>query len=55
MTAIFYLLGIILFLLLRLIKIDNIHFKSAWIASLVAVIVGIISIGISIILKKICI
>lgn len=53
MISTFSLLGIILFLLLRLIKIDNIHFKSAWIASVVAVIVGIISIVLAIILKKI--
>ena len=53
MTGTFCLLGIILFLLLRLIKIDNIHFKSAWIASLMAVVVTIIAIIISIILQKI--
>lgn len=53
MISTFSLLGIILFLLLRLIKIDNIHFKSAWIASVVAVIVGIVSIVLAIILKKI--
>lgn len=53
MSSTFCLLAIILFLLIRLMRVDNIYFKSGWIASIVAVIVGIISIVISIILQKI--
>lgn len=52
MIATLCLLGIIAFLLVRLVKVDNIYFKSGWIVSIVAVAVAIIAIIISFILQN---
>ena len=53
MTAMLCLLGIIVFVLVRLVKVDNIHFKSGWVASIVAVVVAIIAIIISFVLQNV--
>lgn len=52
MTAILCLLGIILFLLVRLVRVDNIHFKSGWVVSIVAVVFTIIVFIIYIVLQN---
>lgn len=46
--AIMYVWFVVLMLLIRLVKVDNIHFKSGWVASIFAVIITLISIVISI-------
>lgn len=44
---------IVLMMLVRILKIDTIHFQSGWVVSIVAVVVAIIAIIISFVLQNV--